>query len=281
MGIDLRGRVACAVLAGVATGMLALPATAFAAQGPDNVVANSCAATVEGQRGEPLTVDAGALLQEPGVVTVGLGTASDGTDGAAQPLATVPVSDTLNGLGVSRTPVLSDAAGSLCDGAKTTLNAVGDTVQTTLPGDDATETPSEDAPPAEDTPPPDSPNRPGQEPGTDSSPDSAVSPLVLDTADTQGTTSGGAVLTHLLDNSFDSLRAISLESMLTFGPPIQAPDVNAAIPGGNPVAHAAEPGDARALLAGEQERLPLLLAVIALALVATLLSRTLYRRKAL
>lgn len=288
MGINLRGRAVGAVLLGAAAGMLALPGSALAEEGPDKVIANDCAATLEGEPGEPLTADAGALVQAPGVVTVGLGSSSDGTNGEKEPLVKLPVTDTLDGLGVTETPVVSDAAGTVCDGAKTTVNTLGNAVQGVVPGDDLTEQPPGEDPPDEEEPPgeedpPGDEQPPGESPGNGNGAGSAIEPIVTGPgAGNLGGFDDGEVL-QLLGNSFGSLGVIALPPAAELGPPVTAPDINAPSPGDKgPAERSKESGTVQAAPAGDQQnRLPLLLAVIALAVVATLLSRTLYRRKSL
>lgn len=268
--------VACAV-----AGALALPGVAHAAEGPDPVLVGDCAATLDDSGAapgaRPLTVDVGAGAEAPGVVTVGLGSTSKGTNGHDDPLLTAPAGDTLDGLGVTSTPVVSNVAAGVCDAVKPVVNDVGTAVQTLVPIDDITE-PASGAPPGRLPPEEESPDDPpGEAPGGDRNPGGGVSPVgtgpgVGVAAGFGGLgASGGSDLPTVLDGSLDALGEITLPPAVAIDPPVRAPGLND---------RAKESGTAQAVpAAGTQDRLPLLLAVIALAAAAVALGKTLHDRR--
>lgn len=303
MASRLSRRGSGAVAVGVVACALALPATAHAAEGPDPIIAGSCAATFDDDAASvasPLTVDAGAAAEAPGVLTVGLGTESEGTNGHRDPLLAVPASDTLDALGVTSTPVVSDASTGACEAAKPAGNGAGATVQHLVPIDDVT-APGPGAPAGGQPPGDESPDNPtGETPddetpsdGTPGDPDpgGAVDPIALGPGLSGfgefggfGASGGfGAVdVPSVLGGSLDALGTITLPPTVLIDSPVRAPDLNSPAPeGGSPDDQAKASGSAQAIPSGTLDRLPLLLAVVALALVEAALSKTLHGRQTL
>lgn len=139
------------------------------------VVVGSCEATLRDSDGAPLTVDAGALLGQPGVLDVGLGKDSGS-------LLSLPVKEALGDLGISEAELLVSTAGELCDTGKVTVNELTGTLRQALPegepgepdpGDPGEPTdPGDPAPVPEPAPAPapEAPNNPTDELAADASP---------------------------------------------------------------------------------------------------------------
>jgi hypothetical protein len=245
---------------------LALPGTAAAAS-PDPTLPGSCDATLGGT-GRDLTLDAGAPVRLPGILTVGLGSDSAPT-GAAQrnPLLSVPADEATTAIGVRRAPVVGDTAAAACDGTQALVNGTGDTTQVLLVG----------AVPASTGGTP-RPAPPGQRhPGPKPAPAQPGS----DVAQTGPAEAGGfvAVGSSALPAS-PSGSAPLLAAMIPPGPPLLAPSLGTPPDNRAPEVFAQNSGSAQPLpSANAPARLPLLLASLALALVVGALVRTWMRRK--
>ncbi|WP_033291405.1 hypothetical protein [Amycolatopsis jejuensis] len=265
--------LAAALAAPVLSAALAFPGTAQA--DPSPTLNGDCAATLQnGKSGQGLALDAGAPLNAPNRLTVGLDSKAQQTDGKS-PLFTLPVGDTARTLGVGETPVVGDAAANtVCPVAQNTANGVGNTTQQ-LVGDAAKVVPPPDNPAPKPNPPspgpgpggPGGPGRPGQ-PGPGG--------IILEPV-----TSGGSVggLSGL-----DSISGIFTGAAMLPASFVQAPVVTTIIPGQlpqdqPPTVDAKKSGTAEALpTANPPARLPLLIAVLALAIVAAALVRAWLRR---
>lgn len=262
MGIGFRRTTTAGALT-VSLMALAFAAPAYAAE---PVVDGSCDATVHGgTERKPLRVDAGALLNQPDVLDVGLGAESDA-------LVALPVKETVDGLGVSEVEPVSEPVAGVCDGAQGMVNTLAAPVQNLVPGrEDPAPPPPESGGPGPGDPAPE----PGPEPGGPG-PDVPILPG-----------GGGGPATPDIDDLLGDLDPLALGSPfealgpLTVPPaaeipaapaPERAPDL------GQPDAgeqQRDQPGQAQAVpAANEPDRLPLLLAVIALVLVVAALART-------
>ncbi|PXY31622.1 hypothetical protein [Prauserella muralis] len=292
MGSGFRRQVRRVGTAGVvlaAAFLLASPGSAHAAE---PVVAGSCDATLKGEDGKPLTVDLGAAANSPGVLDVGLGSGS----GA---LVSLPVSDALDRLGVSRADLVVDPAGRICDTGQRTLNTVAAPVQQALPeegvvppppppeGPDEPE-PDDPGDPGGDEPAPD-PGAPGDETpggGSGTGPDENL-PGGTGSGNPQGGSPfGGSPFGGPLTpvSAFSGLDPITIPPAASIPPvaPPAAPDLGQPDAGAGPDVRTEDSGTAQALPSAEApDRLPLLLAVVALVLVIAALARTWLRRKAL
>ncbi|MFD9963546.1 hypothetical protein [Amycolatopsis sp. NPDC058986] len=253
-------------------GALAFPPQASAADKPDPTLGGDCASTLQnGRQGSGLTLDAGAPLAAPGALTVGLDSTSKAKDGK-NPLLTLPVGDTVRALRVGEVPAVGDlAAKGVCPAAQGTVNAVGDTTQGLLRG--VTQPPGPGP-----TPPGPGPQPPGPGPGPNpppgpgdpgSNPGNHLDPVVV------GPGGPGAI--------GDSIAGLGAGLVLpaNFS---QAPVITQVVPGQVPDAHVPtvdqKPGTAQALpTAMPPAKLPMLLAVLALAVVAAALVRAWIRRK--
>ena len=113
------------------TAVLAAPGVASA--DPSPTLGGDCAATLQnGQARDAKTgllLDAGAPLNAPDRLTVGLDSSSRNTNGSA-PLLTLPVGDTVKALGIGDVPVVGDlAAKGVCPPAQGVVNTVGGVTQ--------------------------------------------------------------------------------------------------------------------------------------------------------
>ncbi|GAA3534342.1 hypothetical protein GCM10022222_17340 [Amycolatopsis ultiminotia] len=252
----------------VLSAALAFPNTAMADPGtpdPSPTLNGDCAATLQNDKdGQGLALDAGAPLNAPDRVTVGLDSKAKQADGK-DPLLTVPVGDVARTLRVGETPAVGDvAAKTVCPVAQNTVNGVGNTTQQLIKQVPVTPPGETPEPPAPQPPPqPEPPGGSTPDPGSTPNPDETVGPDDLDSI--SGICTGGA----MLPASF-----------------VQAPVVTQVIPGQlpqNPVPPTVDEkksGSAQALpAAAAPDRLPLLLAVLALAIVAAALVRAWLRRK--
>ena len=237
---------------------LALPPSANA--DPSPTLGGDCAATLQnsdarsGSNG--LLLDAGAPLNAPNQLTVGLDSSSKNTNGSA-PLLSLPVGDVVKSLGVGEVPVVGDAAtNTVCPAAQGTVNTLGDATQG-LVGGVASPPPSDPGPPAP------VPNPPGTPPGNSTGPVT--------------TGPGGAGLPG------DAISGIFSNAALLPGSLVQAPVIAQVIPGtggGVPTVDEQKAGSAQALpTITPPAKLPMLLAVLALAIVAAALVRAWMRRK--
>ncbi|WP_290058042.1 hypothetical protein [Amycolatopsis solani] len=242
-----------------ASAALVLPGVASADTSP--TLGGDCAATLQnGQARDAktgLVLDAGAPLNSPNQLTVGLDSSARNTNGSA-PLLTLPVGDTVKALGVGELPLVGDAtAKGVCPAAQGVVNTVGGVVQ----GADLPPLPLPPGPnPPQPAPP--SPVPPGQNPPGDSTGPVTTGP-------------GNAGLPG------DAISGIFTNAALLPGTLVQAPVVAQIIPGTQvPTVDAQRSGTAEALPGlTPPAKLPMLLAVLALAIVAAALVRAWIRRK--
>ncbi|RSD20028.1 hypothetical protein [Amycolatopsis eburnea] len=242
-----------------ASAALALPGTASA--DPSPTLGGDCASTLQKDGGSTgLVLDAGAPLNAPNQLSVGLDSTSRNTNGTA-PLLTLPVGDTVRALGVGDVPVVGDAAAKgVCPAAQGTVNTVGNITQGV-----AGELPPLPLPPAPNPPQPAPPSP--VPPGPNPPPGDSTGPVT--------TGPGNAGLPG------DAISGIFTNAALLPGTLVQAPVVAQVIPGQQvPTVDAQKSGTAEALPGvTPPAKLPMLLAVLALAIVAAALVRAWIRRK--
>ncbi|NIH86340.1 hypothetical protein [Amycolatopsis granulosa] len=257
--------------AGVAGFVLAASATLTApgalADPADPALAGSCGATLRDEPGHALTLDAGAPLNQPGVVTVGTGTDSAPTGPDQRgPLLPLPVADLAKTLRVGDAPVLGDlAAEQVCPAAQHTVNALSALTQNLTSGGQP------DPPAPAGRPAPGQPVPGGGTPGTPAPGTPAPRPAV------------GTVPVSFVAGGFLAGAGIAppapLSALTRLGAVAQAaPDV---LPpaGTEPPLVTQNPGAAEAMPSVPAPgRLPLIIAVFALAIVATALTRAWLRR---
>jgi hypothetical protein len=240
-----------------ASATLAFPGSAFA----DDTLSGSCATTLEGARAQGLTLDLGAPLNIPGALTVGLDAQNSAARQEGAPLLSLPVGNVVRGLGVGKVPVVAEA----CNGVQSTVNAVGNTTQGLLGGNQP-ENPGQ--PPTEPGTPPTNPGTPPTNPG---GPGNEIGPVVTGPNGDLDAISGVFISAAFVPGG------LGAPVIIPIVPPGQAPIVGEA--GAPPVVVADRSGTAEALPASNTPaRLPLLLAVLALAIVAAALIRTWLRR---
>ncbi|SDX30098.1 hypothetical protein SAMN05421504_102960 [Amycolatopsis xylanica] len=242
---------------------LAFPLTAAA----DETLSGSCATTLQGARANGLVLDAGAPLNLPGKLTIALD--SQATARQEQALLSLPVGDTVRALGIGNSPQVR----GLCTGAQNAVNAVGDTTQGVLGG--AQPKPGKPGPapapvPHEPGKPEPKPSDPGAE-----TPSTEINPVVP----IDGGGPGAVVIPGFFLNPYP------LPADFSSAAPVIALDV----PSGKapslsvddyPVVVADRSGTAQALVAPQAPaRLPLLLAVLAVSVVAAGLLRAWMYRK--
>jgi hypothetical protein len=245
-----------------ASAALIAPGVASADTSP--TLGGDCSATLQnGQARDAktgLVLDAGAPLNAPDRLTVGLDSSAKNTNGSA-PLLTLPVGDAVRALGVGDVPVVGDAAAkAVCPTAQSVVNTVGGVTQGV-----ASELPPLPLPPAPAPPAPPAP--PGQTPPGQTPPGDSTGPVT--------TGPGGAGLPG------DAISGIYSNSALLPGSLIQAPVIAQVIPGQQvPTVDEQKSGTAEALPGvTPPAKLPMLLAVLALAIVAAALVRAWIRRK--
>ncbi|MCR6489500.1 hypothetical protein M8542_42455 [Amycolatopsis sp. OK19-0408] len=248
-----------------ASAALAMPGVASA--DPSPTLGGDCAATLQnGQARDAktgLVLDAGAPLNAPNRLTVGLDSSAKNTNGSA-PLLTLPVGDTVRALGVGDVPVVGDAAAKgVCPVAQGVVNTVGDVTQGVAGELPPLPIPPNPAPPAPPTPP----TPPGQTPPGQTPPGDSTGPVT--------TGPGGAGLPG------DAISGIFSNASLLPGSLVQAPVIAQIIPGQEvPTVDEQKSGTAEALPGvTPPAKLPMLLAVLALAIVAAALVRAWIRRK--
>ncbi|TVT26439.1 hypothetical protein FNH05_31410, partial [Amycolatopsis rhizosphaerae] len=112
-----------------------LPGTA-SADPADPALAGGCDATLRPAPGQALTVDAGASLDLPGILTVGTGSHSAATGpGQNAPLLSLPLADTAGTLDAGSLPVVGPLlTDEVCPGLQNTVNGVSATTQSLLSG---------------------------------------------------------------------------------------------------------------------------------------------------
>ncbi|MFF0144369.1 hypothetical protein ATK36_3455 [Amycolatopsis sulphurea] len=254
----------------VLSAVLAFPGTAQA--GPSATLNGTCDATLQnGKGGNGLSLDAGAPLNAPNRLTVGLDSKAKQADGK-RPLLTVPVGDLARGLGVDDVPVADRLVANACPAAQAAANDLGNTTQSLLGAAKRTPPGGQPQPQPQPRPQPDPPGpgtNPGQ-PGQPGQPGAAVpapggrlNPVPIggpdDLASISGVFTGAAMLPANLAQA----------PMVTRIVPGQLP--SGSVP---PTVDEKKSGSAQALPAANlPERLPLLLAVLALAVVAAALVR--------
>jgi hypothetical protein len=245
----------------------ALAAPGIASADPSPTLGGDCSATLQnGQARDAKTgllLDAGAPLNAPDRLTVGLDSSSKNTNGSA-PLLTLPLGDTVRALGIGDVPVVGDAAAkAVCPTAQSVVNTVGGVTQgLDLPPLPLPPSPAPPAPPAPPTPP----APPGQTPPGQTLPGDSTGPVT--------TGPGGAGLPG------DAISGIFSNASLLPGSLIQAPVIAQVIPGQQiPTVDEQKSGTAEALPGvTPPAKLPVLLAVLALAIVAAALVRAWIRR---
>jgi hypothetical protein len=265
MGKNAR-RICAAGFAIAASVTLSVPGTSAASPAP--VVAGSCQDTLQGKTATGLTVDVGAAVTVPGVLTLGLdaepATASANMDKA--PLVSLPVGDAMKNVGLGNTLVAGDfAAQTVCPVVQDAANVVGNTTQTVLKSAEAV------VPPLPVKSPGHAPQVPSVPPAAPGSGDQ-IGPIQT----VPGSPTSGV----------DAISGIFIGGTLLPGN-IAAPVVIPVLPTGQtpgadgvPPTVANRAGSAQALPASTPPaRLPLMLAVLALAVVAAALVRTWIRRR--
>jgi hypothetical protein len=248
----------------VVSAAFAVPMSASADQA-DPALAGSCAATLQDGSGPALTLDAGASVNAPGVVTVGTGSNS-ATTGPAQhkPVLALPLADAVKALDLGNLPVAGDTATTIiCPGAQNTVNAVSAATQSLLAGKQ-----KEPAPPA-GTP---GPKPPAPQPPAQSVP-ASVAP--------NSTASDGGTAAQFASYPLGSISpspASDLSALI--GSAAVAPAAQGVVPptGSIPVAQESGTAEAMPVASTTPAKLPLLLAAIALALVAAALAQIWLRR---
>lgn len=270
-----------ALAAPLLSAVTAFPAAASA--DPSPTLNGDCQATLQnGKDGDGLALDAGAPLNAPNRLTVGLDSKAKQTDGKATTLA-LPVGDTVRALGVGEAPAVGDlAAKNLCPAAQKTVNTVGDVPQNLLGGSTPNPTPEPPPGPAPH-PQPNPPNPPSPAPGpVGPGQSSHVGPgQPVPGGDTLGPVLSGDGLSGL-----DSVSGIFSGAAMLPASFVQAPIATQVVPGQLPpqgqvpTVDAKKSGTAEALpAANPPARLPLLIAVLALAMVAAALVRAWLRRE--
>ncbi|WP_370945775.1 hypothetical protein AB5J62_42835 [Amycolatopsis sp. cg5] len=249
----------------VFTASLAFPLTAMA----DDTLSGSCATTLQGARANGLVLDAGAALNLPGKLTIALDSQSAARQDG-KPLLSLPVGDAVRALGAGNSPQVR----GLCTSAQNAVNAVGDTTQSALGGK---QQPKPDKP----APVPHEPGKPDPKPsdpatGTTTTPATEINPVVpID---------GGGPGAVAVPGFF--LNPYPLPANFSAGAPVIAPSVppgkapSLRVDDDTPVVVADRAGTAQALVAPQAPaRLPLLLAVLAVSVVAAGLLRAWMYRK--
>jgi len=236
----------------------------------DPALAGSCEGTLRDDSGQALTLNAGAPLNLPGAVTVGTGSdsAPTGTEQGG-PLLSLPVADLAKALRVGDTPLVGDlATDQLCPGLQNTVNALSATTQSLAAGKRL-------VPPAPDAP--EEPGEPGAEtPSPAPGPDAPEQPVP-----TPG--SGGGIVPASNLDDFLAGSGLSLTPPLAdlLQPGVVAPPAPALVPPAEtePPVVTQNSGTAEAMPeSAAPARLPLIIAVFALAVVAAALTRTWMRR---
>ncbi|GHF11126.1 hypothetical protein GCM10017786_51040 [Amycolatopsis deserti] len=257
--------------AGVAGFVLALSATLTApaafAEEADPALAGSCDATLRDEPGKALTLDAGAPLDQPGVLTVGTGSESAPTGPDQRgPLLPLPVADLAKALNLGDAPVVGDlATEQLCPGVQGTVNTLSAATQSLVSGKPldppSTGDPSPGEPqPGEQTPAPGTPGTPA--PG-------ATGGIVPASFVTGGFLIGSGIIP-----STTPLSALIQPGVVPPAAPALVPPA-----GTEPPLVTQNSGTAEAMPSSSvPDRLPLIIAVFALAIVAAALTRAWMRR---
>jgi hypothetical protein len=238
---------------------LVFPMSAIAAEEPSPTLSGECGATLQnGKSGNGLVADVGAPLNSPEALTVGLDSKAKTAEGR-NPLISLPVGDVVKGTGLGDNAVGNLAAQGVCPAAQDVVNTVGDIPQGVLDGVPGGPVPPIVRPPAPQPEPP--------KPPVDPAPGNEL-PVVTDPGSSTGI--GG-----------DSIAGVISNAALLPGNFVQAPIVTEIIPGQvPPTVDEKDSGNAQAIPAPvTPARLPLLLAVLALAVVAAALVRAWLRGK--
>lgn len=261
------GRITAWGFALSVTAGLAFPMTATAAEGPSPTLSGECDSTLQnGKSGNGLVLDAAAPLGSSEVVTVGLDSKAKTAEGR-KPLLSLPVGDLVKTTGLTDNAVGDLAAQGVCKPAQGTVNAVGNLTQGVadeLPLPEIPEPPKPEPPNPE--PPKPEPPKPG--PGQPGGPGSE---LPVETGPGSSTGIGG-----------DSIAGVISNAALLPGSFVQAPVITEIVPGEvpPPTVDEKDTGNAQAVQAPvAPAKLPLLLAVLALAVVAAALVRAWLRGK--
>lgn len=246
---------------------LAFPMSATAAEEPKPTLSGNCDATLQnGKSGDGLVLDGGAPLNSPEVLTVGLDSKAKTAEGR-KPLLSLPVGDVVKATGLTDNQLADLAAQGVCPAAQGVVNTVGEVPQNIIknppliPGPVLPPIPPTPKPPTD--PPQPEPPKPGQPggPGTEL-------PVITDPGSSTGI--GG-----------DSVAGVISNAALLPGNFVQAPVITEIIPGEvPPTVDQKDTGNAQAVQAPvAPAKLPLLLAVLALAVVAAALVRAWLRGK--
>lgn len=236
--------------------------TATAAEEPSPTLSGDCGSTLQnGKSGNGLTADVGAPLGSSEVLTVGLDSKAKTAEGR-KPLLSLPVGDLVKTTGLTDNAAGDLVAQGVCTPAQGAVNAVGNLTQGV-----ADELPVPEVPkPPKPEPPKPEPPKPG--PGQPGGPGSE---LPVETAPGSSTGIGG-----------DSIAGLISNAALLPGSFVQAPVITEIIPGEvpPPTVDEKDTGNAQAIQAPvAPAKLPLLLAVLALAVVAAALVRAWLRGK--
>ncbi|GAB3703884.1 hypothetical protein GCM10027598_03270 [Amycolatopsis oliviviridis] len=245
---------------------LAFPTFAMAAEEPNPTLSGECASTLQnGKTADGLVLDAGAPINSPEALTVGLDSKAKTAEGR-KPLLSLPVGDVVKATGLTDNPVGDLVAQGVCEPAQGTVNAVGNLTQGVtedVPPIVKPPTPKPPNPePPQPQPPKPGPGQPGG-PGTE---------LPVESGPGSSTGIGG-----------DSIAGVISNAALLPGSFVQAPVITEIIPGEvpPPTVDEKDTGNAQAVQAPiTPAKLPLLLAVLALAVVAAALVRAWLRGKA-
>ncbi|WP_181777295.1 hypothetical protein [Amycolatopsis pittospori] len=244
---------------------LAFPTIAMAAEEPNPTLSGECAATLQnGKAANGLVLDAGAPLNSPEALTVGLDSKAKTAEGR-KPLLSLPVGDVVKATGLTDNAVGDLAAKGLCPPVQGTVNAVGNLTQGVV----------EQVPGVPEVPPgpkpPEDPKPPQPEPPKPPAPGGPGSELPVESDPGSSTGIGG-----------DSIAGVIGNAALLPGNFVQAPVITEIIPGEvpPPTVDEKDTGNAQAVQAPvTPAKLPLLLAVLALAVVAAALVRAWLRGK--
>jgi hypothetical protein len=258
----------------------ALAAPGLASAGTSPTLGGSCQGTLQHSGSPGLLLDAGAPLNAPDQLTVGLDSSSLNANGSA-PLLTLPLGDTVKALGLGRVPLVGDvAANGVCPVAQGTVNTLGALTQDLTAGLPALPPipplpplpplppiPGPSPNPPQPAPPEPTPTPPSSSPSP-APPGSSISPVL--------TSPGNAGLPG------DTISGIFTNAALLPGNLVQVPVIAQVIPGQQvppPTVDAQKSGTAEALPGvTPPAKLPMLLAVLALAIVAAALVRAWIRR---
>ncbi|RSN58973.1 hypothetical protein DMH01_23570 [Amycolatopsis sp. WAC 04182] len=258
------GRITAWGFALSVTAGLAFPMTATAAEEPNPTLSGDCAATLQnGKSADGLVLDAGAPLNSPEALTVGLDSKAKTAQGR-KPLLSLPVGDLVRPTGLTDNAVGDLAAQGVCKPAQGTVNALGNLTQDVTKDVPPVVQPPSPRPPEDPKPP--QPPTPG--PGQPGGPGSE---LPVQTGPGSSTGIGG-----------DSIAGLISNAALLPGSFVQAPVITEIIPGEvpPPTVDEKDAGNAQAIQAPvAPAKLPLLLAVLALAVVAAALVRAWLRGK--